>query len=180
MHAGEVVPYQSTSRLGSPTPFQWFPMKTFNVHIDIDLPRDRVIELFDDRDNLFKWQIGLQSFEHVSGEPGQVGAKSRMVYDMGGQMVELTETITKRDLPHEFNGYYDWDGGRNSLINRFIETGPNSTRWESVCDYQFNGLMMKLMGFFFPGIFRRQNLKFMHNFKRMAEHGEDIRETGQA
>jgi len=33
--------------------------------VEIDLPRDRVIELFDDADNMVKWQSGLQSFEHM-------------------------------------------------------------------------------------------------------------------
>ena len=52
-------------------------MKAYTVAIEIDLPRDRVIELFDNPDNLFKWQTGLQSFDHLSGEPGQPGAKSK-------------------------------------------------------------------------------------------------------
>ena len=43
----------------------------YTREIVIELPRDRVIELFDDADNLSKWQEGLQSFEHVSGEPGR-------------------------------------------------------------------------------------------------------------
>ena len=51
----------------------------YTREVVIDLPRDRVIELFDDADNLPKWQEGLQRFEHVSGEPGQPGAKSRLV-----------------------------------------------------------------------------------------------------
>ncbi|MFQ5507583.1 MAG: SRPBCC family protein [Planctomycetota bacterium] len=54
-------------------------MKPYTVEVDIDLPRERVIELFDNADNLYKWQPGLQSFEHLSGEPGQPGASSRMV-----------------------------------------------------------------------------------------------------
>ena len=45
-------------------------MKSFTVEIDIDLPREKVLEQFDSTENLFKWQNGLQSFDHVSGEPG--------------------------------------------------------------------------------------------------------------
>ena len=71
----------------------------------IDLPRDRVIELFDNADNLTKWQEGLQAFEHVSGEPGASGAKSRLVYDHRGRSFELIETITERNLPDDFLGH---------------------------------------------------------------------------
>ncbi|MFG0329058.1 MAG: SRPBCC family protein [Phycisphaerales bacterium] len=152
-------------------------MKPFTVEIDIDLPRDEVIALFDDPDNLAKWQNGFQSFEPISGVPGEPGAKSRLVYQHGRQRMELTETVTKRDLPDEFNGRYEWDGGHNTLENRFIELAPDRTRWVSVCAYEFTHPMLKVMGFFAPGMFRRQNLKFMRNFKSFCEDGRDIRDT---
>ena len=151
-------------------------MKPYTVEIEINLPRDRVIELFDNPDNLFKWQTGLQSFEHLSGEPGQPGARSRLVYQNGKHRIELIETVTERKLPHEFNGRYEWNGGKNTLRNRFIEIGPNRTKWESTCEYQFSSIMLKMMGFFTPGMFRKQNLKFLHNFKAFCEHGRDVRE----
>ena len=34
-------------------------MKPYSAEIVINLPRSRVIELFDDADNMFKWQPGL-------------------------------------------------------------------------------------------------------------------------
>ncbi len=151
-------------------------MKPYTVEIEIDLPRDRVIELFDNPDNLIKWQKGLQSFEHISGEPGQPGAKSKLVYLNGKHRVELIETVTERNLPDEFNGRYEWPGGQNTLRNRFIKLGLSRTKWESTCDYQFSGLMPKLMGFFFPGMFRKQNLTFLRNFKAFCEEGRDVRE----
>lgn len=42
----------------------------YELEITINLPRERVIELFDNPDNLKKWQEGLQSFSHRSGTPG--------------------------------------------------------------------------------------------------------------
>ena len=152
-------------------------MKEYTVHVDIDLPRHRVIELFDNTDNLFKWQTGLQSFDHISGEPGQPGAKSLLVFQSGKQRVELTETITERNLPEEFSGTYEWSTGMNTLRNRFIELGPNRTRLESTCSYKFSSFMLKMMGMFCPGMFRKQNQKFLDNFKAFAEEGRDIRDT---
>lgn len=149
-------------------------MKEYTVQVEIALPRSIVIDLFDDPENLFKWQTGLVSFEHLSGEPGMAGAKSRMVFQIGKRRFELIETITKRNFPDEFDGTYEWSGGMNTLRNRFIEVGPSRTRWESTCGYQFSGLMMKLMGFFFPGMFRQQNQKFLDNFKAFAEEGRGV------
>lgn len=40
----------------------------YRTEITIDLPREQVIEIFDDPDNLPKWQPGLGSFEPLSRE----------------------------------------------------------------------------------------------------------------
>lgn len=145
----------------------------FTVQIDIALPRDRVVELFDSADNLFKWQRGLKSFEHISGTPGQPGAKSRLVFKMGKRNFSLIETITKRALPDEFDGTYDAKGVHNIVRNRFIETGPSATRWVSECEFQFRGLM-RIMAFLMKKAIPKQNLRFMQDFKAFAEHGTDV------
>jgi len=149
-------------------------MKSYTVEIEIDLPRDRVIELFDNPENLLKWQKGLQSFEPVSGEPGQPGAKSKLVFLNGKHRIELIETITERNLPDEFNGTYEWKGGRNTLRNRFIRLGPDRTRWECTCEYQFSSFMLKTMGLLLPGMFRKQHLSFLKSFKAFAENGVNV------
>ena len=59
----------------------------------INLPREKVIELFDNPDNMKHWQLGLVSFENISGTPGEVGTKSRLKYKMGKRDVEMVETI---------------------------------------------------------------------------------------
>ena len=66
-------------------------------------------------------------------------------------------------------------GADEARSNRFIELGPTRTRWESTCSYQFSSFMMKMMGFLLPGMFRKQNLKFLQNFKAFAEEGRDVR-----
>ncbi len=146
----------------------------FTVDIDIDLPRDRVIELFDNADNMSKWQKGLQRFEHLSGEPGQPGARSRLVYLMGKREIELIETLTLRDLPERFDGAYETKGVFNVVKNRFLELGPERTRWESENEFRMSTWTMKLMGWFMGGAFRQQSLKYMQDFKAFAERGVDV------
>ena len=143
----------------------------FTCQVDVNLPIKRVIELFDNPDNMREWQDGFESFEHLSGEPGQPGAKSRVTYDMGkrGKM-ELIETVLVRNLPHEFSGTYEHKHMTNSLKNYFKELDSNKTRWISEVHYtQMNGFMIKLMAFFFPGMFKKQVQKWMDQFKVFAE-----------
>ena len=149
----------------------------YDTTIVIDLPREQVIALFDDPANLPKWQKGLQSFEPVSGEPGQVGAKSKLVYQMGNRRMEMIETITRRDLPDAFDGTYDVEGVHNVVENRFSELGPDRTLWESHNIFEMKNVAMKIMSFLMPGMFRRQSQKYAEDFKAFAERGVDVRDS---
>lgn len=160
------------------SPFGHLTMK-YSVEIDIHLPRDQVIALFDDPDNLYKWQEGLLSFEPLSGEPGQPGAKSRLVFQMGKRRLEMIETITVRDLPDEFSGTYDASGVHNLVRNRFLELGPNQTRWVSENQFQFRGFM-RLVALLFARQFPKQSLKYLQDFKAFAENGTEVKAAGPA
>ena len=92
----------------------------YTCEILLDLPRQRVIELFDNPDNLAKWQAGLKSFEHFEGQEGEPGAKSRLFYDEGGREIEMVETIIARNLPDEFSATYEAKGVFNKISNSFI------------------------------------------------------------
>ena len=141
----------------------------YSVELTINLPRGRVIELFDSSENLPKWQEGLQSFEHLSGEPGQPGAKSRLLYYMGNRQVEMIETIEKRSLPDEFTGTYEANGVWNRVENRFYEDGDEATRWHIGTEFRFSGLM-RIMSLFMRSSFPEQTRQTMESFKAFAEH----------
>lgn len=140
----------------------------YKVDITIDLPRSKVIELFDNPDNMKKWQPELVSFEAISGDPGQPGAKSRLLYKMGKRDIEMIETVTSNNLPDEMAGTYETKGVYNVISNRFIELDEQKTKWISENEFQFTGFM-KLMGFFMKSAFPKQTLKIMNQFKTFAE-----------
>lgn len=141
----------------------------YSVEIAINVARDRVIELFDSAENLKKWQEGLESFEHISGEPGQVGAKSKLIFNMNGRIIEMIETITSRNFPREFSGTYEAKGVFNSIENHFYDLGAQKTRWVTENEFKFSGIMW-IMSFFMKGSFRKQTLKTMEAFKTFAEN----------
>ena len=68
----------------------------YQLEIEIQKPRDAVLELFDDPSNMKKWQPSLLEYRHLSGEQGQPGAKSEQVHKLGKRDVTMIETITKR------------------------------------------------------------------------------------
>ncbi len=140
----------------------------YQTSIEIDLPLDRVIQLFDNTQNLYKWQPELKSFDHISGEPGKVGATSRLKYQMGKREVEMIETITERDLPHQFSGTYEAKGVFNHICNRFMEVSPGRTRWVADNEFRFSGLMA-IMSIFMKKAFKKQTAVYLKRFKEFAE-----------
>jgi hypothetical protein len=142
-------------------------MKYVN-EIDIELSIEKVIDLFDNPDNMKQWMPGLQSFEHLSGTPGEVGAKSRLKFQMGKRKVEMIETITKKNLPQEFDGVYEAKGVWNATANKFIPLAPGKTRWIAENEFKLRGFM-KIIGFLMPGIFKKQSQKYLEYFKAFAE-----------
>ena len=146
----------------------------YQLEIDINLPRDRVIELFNNVDNLYHWQPDLIAFEHISGEPGQKGAKSKMRYKMGKRECEMVETITVSEFPNEFSGTYAADGCWNEVKNYFSEVDENTTRWVSENQFKM-GLLLRIMALFMPGMFKKQSWKYMEQFKAFAETNSEVK-----
>ena len=141
----------------------------YTCDVTINLPRDRVLELFDSTENLKKWQNGLKAFEHLEGEPGQQGAKSKLIYDMNGREIEMIETVINRDLPDELSFAYESKGVWNSCVNLFNDLSPDATEWRMDNEFRCKGLM-KLMTALAPGMFKRQTMKDMSRFKDFAEN----------
>ncbi len=140
----------------------------YSAEIEINKPIERVIELFDNPDNLFKWMEGLQSFDHVSGTAGQPGAKSKLVFKMGKRDIEMTETILVKNLPDEFTGTYEAKGVFNIVKNRFQKMDDNNTRYITEQEFRFEGFM-KFIALIMPGAFKKQSMKYLHSFKIFAE-----------
>ena len=140
----------------------------YSNEVIINLPVQKVIELFDNPANLPKWQKGFISFEPISGTPGQPGAKSKLKYKMGKREIEMTETIIKRNLPAEFHGTYEAKGVYNRQKNFFTSVSENRTKWVSESEFKFSG-MMRWMGWLMPGLFKKQSQKYLDDFKEFSE-----------
>ena len=141
----------------------------YEKELIIDLPRDRVVELMDNFENLKKWQPSLKSYEHVSGDVGKEGAVTMLVYEEKGREVEMTETIVTRNFPDEFTAIYEGKDVVNRFENYFYEEGPNKTRWRTVSDFKFRGFMA-VFALFMRRAFPKQTLSDMERFKVFAEN----------
>ncbi len=141
---------------------------TYSNEIVINLPREKVIALFDNPDNLKEWMPGLISFEPISGQAGQVGATARLKFQMGRRIMEMKETVTVRNLPEEFSGTYEVKNMFNEVKNKFIALGPDKTKYISESTFKFSGIM-RLFSPFMKGTFKKTSQGYLERFREFAE-----------
>ncbi|WP_412564013.1 SRPBCC family protein [Thalassobius sp. MITS945101] len=140
----------------------------YSCTLTIDRPRDAVVTLFDDQANLPKWQKGLVSFPHIGGEEGKEGAVSRIEYKMGKREITMTETIVRREFPDAFTGIYEADGVWSRVDNRFEVIDNHTTHWWVESEFRCKGFL-RLMAWLMPGMFSKQTMSFMQDFKSFVE-----------
>lgn len=143
----------------------------FHLEIPLNTSRDRAWRAFDDPANLYKWQPTLVSYEMLEGEPGQPGAKAKLVYDENGKRIEMIESITERREPELFAGEYRTPMAVNAMTHRLYETGSGTTRWEIDTTFRFSGFWRLLAPLFRTAI-RKRLVADCHRFKEKLEAGE--------
>ena len=146
----------------------------YDTTIEIAAPRNRVIELFVEQDNYPHWQESLVHRQHIAGEPGEEGRKTRLLHKMGKREIE---TIVKKDLPALFVATYTSDAVYNKAINRFAEIDEKTTAWTIETEFRCKG-MMKVMTTLMPGMFKKQTLKTMNAFRAFVESSNGAESAG--
>jgi hypothetical protein len=142
----------------------------YTTQIQIDLPRNRVIELFENPDLLPDWQRGLQKTKLLKGENGEIGAKRKLKITIEGRKVTMFETITEKNLPHFWHGTYTGNGFSSSQKNYFEAIEANKTFWKCESEFSFTGFM-KLISQLLPNLFKKRSTLVMKDFKAFAEKG---------
>ncbi len=136
----------------------------FQVEIEINLPRKKVLEHYTNLDNLQHWVDGFISVEHVTGEVCKPGARYEVKFRVGNLNILATETITRNDLPEELWLEEECDGLTNLAKNFFIDLGNGKTKWVIISDH--SGEFLPKIG---ASAFKKKTVKFMESFKKFME-----------
>lgn len=142
----------------------------FTCSVEINKPIDYVVEQFINPDSLKYCQKGFKYIEHLSGNKGSAGAKSKLVYEK----FELEETIITNNLPEDFFARYEHKHMVNTMKVKFTPLNDTNTHYISEIEYtKFIGLIPKLMAKLFPNLFKKQVLKWMEKFKVYVENTDN-------
>ncbi|MBK7222332.1 MAG: SRPBCC family protein [Saprospiraceae bacterium] len=136
----------------------------------INRPMAEVMQKFKDPEGVKHWMEGLTRIEHLSGTPGEVGAKSDFYFLHKNKEMKITETILEQDLPRQIKFGYQSGMGYNEVELRFEELDAHTVKQTSNSYFEMRGLM-KVFGFLMQGLFKKQSLKYMDAFKAYVEKG---------
>jgi hypothetical protein len=144
----------------------------FKLELPIHKPRAEVWKLFDDPNNMNKWQPTLVNIERVSGTVGQPDAVSKLTFRSGEREYALIEKVLFRAEPERLDGVYENEYADNIVRNTFLEQGQEATLWKVEVVFKFKTLFMKILG---P--LKKKNLvirtqRDMERFKALAEGTE--------
>ena len=138
------------------------------VEAEIRASRDFVWAVFDDPDNLPRWQPTLESFTHQTGDAGQPGARSELVYNENGKTITMTETVTERRKPQFMAGIYESARTKSLIVIHLEEIDDKTTRFVSYTNMKFKG-MMKIFSVFIANSIRARVEADLNRFKLLVE-----------
>jgi len=141
----------------------------YSFSLEIDRPLEEVVAKFQDPNGLQHWMDGFQKLEHLSGEPGQKGARSNFHFLHKGKEMVIEEEVLENKLPHSAKFAYFSKMGYNEVETVFEALSDNKVKLTSNNLFKLKGVM-KIMGLLFKGAFVKQSKTYMNNLKRYIEN----------
>ncbi|HUH27474.1 SRPBCC family protein [Gelidibacter sp.] len=146
----------------------------FSLDIVIEAPLEICAKKFNSTENMKHWQRGLVAVEHLSGIPGEFGARMKLYFKIGKRQVGIMETITHKNFPNEFHALYAAEELDNQQENYFTATSENHTKWTCTSEFIPLSFKMRLMLGLMPNTFKKQTLQYMRDFKNFVEKGISV------
>ncbi len=141
----------------------------YTNEVIINSPIDKVVRLFDNTENMYEWMEGVQSHDFIKGEPGAVGSTMNMHFKVGKNSFDILETILENNLPEVFAATYETKYSKNTNSISFVKVDEISTKYFVETKVETRGVMMKVMTFCMPNMFKKQSQKYLDSFKDFVE-----------
>lgn len=140
----------------------------YSLSNTIDRPLSDVISKFKDPEGVKHWMEGLERIDHISGTPGEAGAKSDFYFVHKNKEMKISETILEQNLPDQIKFGYNSSMGYNEVEMQFEKLTDESVKQTNNSYFELKGIM-KLLGPLMKGMFKKQTLKYMTAFKQYVE-----------
>lgn len=141
----------------------------YKLELLLQKPRAEVWKIFDDPNNMDKWQPSLTKIERLEGTAGQPGSVAKLTFKNGDREFSLIEKVTFRAEPERLDGVYENEFADNIVKNTFIEKGTNETLWKVEVEFRFKTIVMRLISLFVKKRFVANTERDMERFKTLVE-----------
>ena len=143
-----------------------------NKHeIQINRPVADVHRAYLEPDSASKWISQLKDINHVQGEPGEVGAVTKMLYLSGGRRTEMIRTITANESEYSLSGTIEGPDMAGEFQTEFIEQG-DSTIVRTSENLRGTTLFMSLILYLMRGSIRNRHGRDLQTLKKMLESAD--------
>ncbi|WP_143026616.1 SRPBCC family protein [Ferrimonas sediminum] len=139
-------------------------MMKYQHKVSLNADIQTVCRLFSEHQSLKQWQPELHEVTPLIGVPGEQGSTCFMEYRLGLFQFLVLKTIVTNHPPKTFVATYQIHNIWNQKKSHFVRLDEHRTRWVLVSEFRFNGIM-KLVGFFFPLLFRYTTSRYMKQFQ---------------
>ena len=137
--------------------------------IEVNVPQEKLAKLFADPENYSKWMGELEGYKIISGKPGMVGSKYRLIQKKGDKKTDFTATVTASDLPNEFSMNVEEPNiAQVSVTAQFIALSPEKTKFISKEEFDFKGISRNIGGFLYQRSIKGDHHRYTMNFKHFA------------
>lgn len=138
--------------------------------VTINKPSDEVWKKMMDADSMGKWLKGFKSIETLSGEPGTVGSKYKIVVEEDGHHFEAIETVKEVVENEKFAFILDGDVLTNDVVVT-LENKGLTTDYTQAETIKAKGIFMRAMFYWMQSEFSRRSKENLESFKKYAEEG---------
>jgi uncharacterized protein YndB with AHSA1/START domain len=141
----------------------------YALELTINKPRAEVWRIFDDPNNMDKWQPSLTRTERLEGTAGQPGSVAKLTYTSGEREYSLIEKVIHRQEPERHESVYVNEFADNTIKNTFLDRGGNETLWKVEVEFKFKTRLMNLVSPFVKKRFVANTQRDMDRFKTLVE-----------
>ena len=139
--------------------------------IEVNVPQEKLAELFAEPENYKKWMGDLEGFEIISGKPGMLGSKYRLMQKNGNKKTDFIATVTASNLPNEFSMTIEEPNvAQVSVTGQFVALSAEKTKFISKEEFKFKGISNKIGGLLYQRSIKGDHHRYTMNFKHFAEN----------
>jgi len=151
----------------------------FNCQIDIDLRKDKLVDLIMNKAKTKNWRSTFLSETLISGENGKAGSKYlvRFLKDhFSGEVFEYQIVIKSEDLPDEISYIVKINDQKGIENHSFIYLDNDKARWAIDCSYAFFGLT-RILAVLLPWVVKKnlvretnKTMKLLQVYAKSLQH----------